>query len=99
MLFHLAGTLRFWTLTAMLGLAMLGLAAARPPSVHAGPPSYLLLRRGDSPGLDNQRGQPTAQGRDVRATAYAYGWFGAAPRQHVQKSYGYRGVYTQWSFW
>lgn len=30
--------------------------------------------------------------------AYAYGWFGVAPRRHKCVQYGYYWNYTQWSY-
>ena len=38
------------------------------------------------------------RGYEVYAEPYAYGWFGATPRQHRSRSYGYYGNYIQWSF-
>jgi hypothetical protein len=38
------------------------------------------------------------RGYEVYAEPYAYGWFGASPRVHRSRSYGYYGNYIQWSF-
>jgi hypothetical protein len=33
----------------------------------------------------------------VPGYGYSYGWFGAAPRAHAERSFGYYREYTQWS--
>lgn len=41
---------------------------------------------------------PTAMQLEVTTPPrFAYGWFGAADRQHWQRSFGYNRRYTQWS--
>ena len=32
------------------------------------------------------------------AAPYAYGWFGASPRVHHTRSFGYYRLYTEWSW-
>ena len=65
----------------------------------AGPPAYLLVRRPESPGQHYRPGVADASAHDVRASGYAYGWFGAAPRSHASRHFGYFRTYTQWSKW
>ena len=63
----------------------------------AGPPAYLVLRRPESPQKHYQAGQHDAARYDVRSSGYAYGWFGAAPRSHAARHFGYNRTYSQWS--
>jgi hypothetical protein len=74
------------------------LIAASTSSAWAVPPSYLVLRRAEAPGPQNVPGKPPAYVEPVPAYGYAYGWFGAAPRAHSSRSFGYYREYTQWSF-
>jgi hypothetical protein len=83
---------------AIAAIAVLWIAAA-PPVVRAGEPPYLLLRRPESPGRRHHPGYPDAALYDARTSGYAYGWFGAAPRTHASRHFGYYRTYTQWSFW
>lgn len=62
------------------------------------PPSYLILRRSEGPGPHNMPGKPPAYVQPVPGYGYAYGWFGATPRAHSDRSYGYYREYTQWGF-
>ncbi len=64
----------------------------------ADPPPYLLLRTPAAPSPHH----PTYQrypgiGFGVSTQSYAYGWFGAAPRKHWSRHFGYYRDYTQWS--
>ena len=83
-------TLRLILLTALL-------VSGSASSVWAVPPSYLLLRRAEAPGPHNMPGKPPAYVQPVPGYGYAYGWFGAAPRAHAERSFGYYREYTQWS--
>ena len=65
----------------------------------AAPPAYLLLRRVESPGKHHQPGHADAAMYDARTSGYAYGYFGAAPRSHASRHFGYYRTYTQWSVW
>ena len=65
----------------------------------AGPPAYLLLRRAESPGNHYAPGHYDAALYDARTSGYAYGFFGAAPRSHASRHFGYYRNYTQWSTW
>ena len=78
------------------GIAALALLAMSP-ATYAAPPAYLLLRRAESPGAHYAPGHPDAALYDVRTSGYAYGWFGAAPRSHASRHFGYYRTYTQWS--
>ena len=68
-------------------------------TTEAGPPSYLLLRRAESPGKHYQPGYSDAAMYDARTSGYAYGFFGVAPRSHASRHFGYYRNYTQWSTW
>jgi len=81
------------SLTAFFVLA-LGSATA----VEAGPPTYLMLRRPESPGKHYQPGKPDAAMLDARTSGYAYGFFGVPPRSHSSRHFGVSRNYTQWSF-
>jgi hypothetical protein len=65
----------------------------------AGPPSYLILRRPESPGNRYAPGYYDAAMYDARTSGYAYGFFGVAPRSHASRHFGYYRNYTQWSFY
>jgi len=75
------------------------LAVAFAGNVQAGPPTYLMLRRPESPGKHYQPGKPDAAMLDARTSGYAYGFFGVAPRSHASRHFGINRNYTQWSFW
>ena len=68
-------------------------------SARAAPPAYFILRRAESPGQHHRPGHPDAAMYDVRTSGYAYGYFGAAPRTHASRHFGYYGTYKQWSRW
>jgi hypothetical protein len=84
-------------LSAALG-AILILGGAAAPAA-AGPPSYLLLRRAESPAKHYAPGHYDAAMYDARTSGYAYGYFGVAPRSHASRHFGYYRNYTQWSTW
>ena len=63
----------------------------------AGPPSYLLFRRTESPAAPGG-GHSGARGYDARTQGYAYGHFVACPRPQPQRQFGIARTYTQWSF-
>jgi len=65
-------------------------------SAMAGPPSYLLLRRTETPAAPGG-GHSGAKGFDARTQGYAYGYFGACPQPQPQRQFGINRVYTQWS--
>ncbi len=62
----------------------------------AGPPSYLLLRRTETPAAPGG-GHSGARGFDARTQGYAYGYFGACPQPQPQRQFGINRTYTQWS--
>jgi hypothetical protein len=74
-----------------------GFASAGPAA--ATPPTYRILRRVESPGKHYQPGHPAAVMTESRAPGYAYGFFGAPPRSHASRHFGYYRTYTQWSTW
>jgi hypothetical protein len=74
-------------------LAMLTMAEG----TRAAPPAYLMLRRAESPSTHYAPGYPDAALYDVRSSGYAYGWFGAAPRAHASRHFGYYRTYTNWN--
>jgi hypothetical protein len=82
------------SLTAFFVLALGGATV-----VEAGPPTYLMLRRPESPGKHYQPGRPDAAMLDARTSGYAYGFFGTPPRSHSSRHFGIYRNYTQWSFW
>jgi len=89
-----AASCRRISLTASL---LICLVAA--PVAWAGPPAYLVLRRAESPGKCQQPGRPDAANYDARSSAYAYGYFGVAPRSHASRHFGYYRTYTSWATW
>ncbi len=61
-------------------------------------PAYLIL---GPPASRHPHGRRTASrsGYPIRVPVkrYAYGWFGAGPRVHWDRHFGYYRSYTQWS--
>lgn len=86
-------------LVLVLVAALFAGGTVAPPPAEAGPPAYVLLRRAEAPGPHYLPGQPDAALYEARASGYAYGWFGAAPRSHASRHFGYYRTYTQWSWW
>ena len=80
-------------------IATLVLAAGLAGTASAGPPTYLMLRRPESPGKHYQPGRPDAAMLDARTSGYAYGYFGVAPRSHASRHFGNYRNYTQWNVW
>ena len=78
-------------------MAAVVLMLAVANSALAGPPAYLVLRRAESPGKNHHPGAADVSLYDARASGYAYGWFGAAPRSHASRHFGYYRNFTQWS--
>ena len=72
--------------------------AITPDSASAGPPSYLLLRRAETPAPPGG-GHAGAQAFEARTQGYAYGYFGVCPHPQPQRHFGIYRTYTQWSFW
>ncbi len=58
-------------------------------------PSYLILSAPRRPAHGHQH--YTGRGYRAETTTYAYGWFGARPRQHLKRSTGYLEAYLQWT--
>lgn len=87
-------TLKALTLIALISLVspvwMPVAGAAERPA-----PSYLILRAPARPpqAAAYYPGRPY----EVHTHTYAYGWFGAQPRQHLRRSTGYNESYIQWS--
>ena len=72
-------------------------AARVVPSAPSGP-DYLILQTPQSwPPAGHSPGFYPGRGHGVSTNAYAYGWFGAAPRRHWSRHFGYYRNYTQWS--
>jgi hypothetical protein len=82
----------------LIRIALLLALLAAPQSAMAGPPSYLLLRRTESPAAPGG-GHDGARGFDARTQGYAYGHFGACPHPQPQRQFGIYRTYTQWSWW
>jgi len=72
--------------------------AVPPRAAQAGPPSYLLLRRAETPAPPHG-GHDGAAYFDARTRGYAYGYFGVCPNIQPQRHFGVDRAYTQWSFW
>jgi hypothetical protein len=89
--------IRWYSRQAILLLLGLLIGSNAPPVAIAGPPAYLVLRRQESPQRKYQAGYPDAARYDARSSGYAYGWFGAAPRAHAARHFGYYRTYSQWS--
>jgi hypothetical protein len=83
----------------MVSLVVAALLLASAASASAAPPAYLVLRRVESPGPRHRPGHADAAMYDARTSGYAYGYFGAAPRSHASRHFGYYRVYKQWSWW
>ena len=61
-------------------------------------PEYLILRTEPAvAGPKKMHSRGTATGSVVVAQPYAYGWFGAQPRRHWTRHFGYYRNYTEWS--
>ena len=78
-------------------IAIVVLATATSPTASAGPPGYLVLRRGEAPTNHYARGYYDAAMYDARTTGYAYGFFGVAPRSHFSRGFGVYRNYTQFA--
>ena len=81
-----------------------GLSALLPfllliPQLHAGPPTYRILR---TPAAYEKHlhahGYHPGTPHYVWTNAYAYGWFGVHSRFHKVKHHGWRRNYTQWKY-
>ncbi len=81
----------------LIRIALLLAILVAPRAAIAGPPSYLLLRRTESPAAPGG-GHTGARGFDARTQGYAYGHFGACPQSQPQRQFGMYRTYTQWSF-
>ena len=79
-------------LTAMLAVSLpAGLWAADGPT-------YMVLRTPRAKTSPHATyGHHTGKPQEVTANGYAYGWFGAAPRNHWSRSFGTSRNYTQWT--
>ena len=82
-----------WAL--LLVLAIVSTWVIPPAQVCAARPSYLVLRVPAR--QEKHRTYYPARGYAVKATPYAYGWFGVRPKRHWTRSTGYYGNYLQWS--
>jgi hypothetical protein len=85
------------TLRACVAAALM--IACISSTASAGPPAYLILRRPESPAKHNGPGYSDVAPYDARTSGYAYGWFGAPPRSHASRHFGYYRVWTQWTTW
>ena len=89
-------SIRRLAIVAVACAAGVGLLA--PRQAESAPPSYLVLRRAEAPGRHYAPGYSDAALYEARTRGYAYGWFGAAPRTHASRHFGYYRTYTQWSW-
>ena len=61
-------------------------------------PSYLILRAPATVGHHRAGGgYHPGRGYATSGRPYAYGWFGARPRSHWNRHFGYSGNFTQWT--
>ena len=65
-------------------------------SAAAGGPTYLILQPPVT-GHHGHAGRFSGQSIPVTTQAYAYGYFGATPKRHCSRHFGYYRNYTQWS--
>ncbi len=72
-------------------------AYSEPPQYSEPAPAYLILRTPKMNAIDKSRGWYPADPYRVTTQAYAYGWFGAEPRMHWTRHFGYYQTYTEWS--
>ena len=80
-------------------MTVLLLACCTTAPASAGPPGYLVLRRGEAPANHYRPGYYDAAMYDARTTGYAYGFFGVAPRSHFSRHFGTYRNYTQFAWW
>jgi hypothetical protein len=91
--------MRYCLHACVLLIAPVLLAVGLCQPAKAAPPAYLLLRRAESPGNRYHPGYYDAAMYDARTSGYAYGFFGAPPRSHASRHFGFYRTYTQWSVW
>jgi hypothetical protein len=78
-------------LTCLLMLAL-------QQSAGADPPTYVVLSTPHAPGgVHPSYGYWPGRAAEVQTSAYAYGWFGAPPRRHWSRHFGYYRNYREWS--
>jgi hypothetical protein len=95
--FNGEATMRSWRHAFIWLTAAVLLATSISQPASAGPPGYLVLRRGEAPGNHNRTGYYDAAMYDARTTGYAYGFFGVAPRAHFSRHFGTYRNYTQFA--
>ena len=68
-------------------------------SARAQHPTYLILKAHAVSTGHRGHGQLPypGVGAGVATPTYAYGWFGAPPRKHWSRHFGYYRNYTQWT--
>ncbi|QDV70158.1 hypothetical protein Poly24_38770 [Rosistilla carotiformis] len=62
------------------------------------PAPHLVIRSPQKPSLLHSKSAviPGAAAVPVWKEPYAYGYFGATPRQHPYRSFGHQQAYTEW---
>jgi len=85
-------------LTKLAFLGILAVTTGTAGTAQADVPQYLVLRTpvANTPHRPT-RGHYRGTARHVSSQTYAYGYFGAQPRRHWSRSFGYHRAYTQWS--
>ncbi len=69
-------------------------ARAQEPAPDSRVPSYLVLQAPAQ--VHKGKAYYPGRGYAVKPQAYAYGWFGAQPRDHWRRQTGYGAAYIQW---
>jgi hypothetical protein len=78
----------------LIGLSIVLLFMAAH-SLSAGHPPYVVLKT--RPVAPQSHASSPGVAVTVEAQPYAYGWFGAQPRRHMTRHFGYYRNYTEWS--
>ena len=82
---------------AMAGAAFLATHWAASGTAQAQVPQYYVVQAPAPTMHAGGHGYYPAQTQPVARHRYAYGWFGAAPKRHWSRHFGYYRDYTQWS--
>jgi hypothetical protein len=85
-------------MTRWFAICLVGAMLSHVPSVCGDAPTYLILRAPTAraphaPTHDRYPGRAAP----VETHAYSYGWFGAQPRRHWSRHFGYYNHYREWS--
>ena len=82
----------------VIAIAVVAAIAWTCRTARADYPSYLILRAPATVGHHHARGgYHPGRAYATSGRAYAYGWFGASPRAHWSRHFGYSKNFTQWT--